>query len=247
MAVQLGCRWRRSSSQSSIRTDAAAWTSASTSRCTNSSSTCARCDRELIELYWIESLRMSLVWFSFHFLLAHLANSQAFTTADSDRSGRIESQEIHVALQQSSFAYVSKSTIDELMKTFDKQKRVWMELKSNMIACLVAFLLCVGLFSPVGSWLGWVLADDRTLSPLQICFWMEWQREAGTGALMTDLNWDCSLVRSSSISMSSLKSLHTYSMALRDCTLSRTRWTSSTNIRIPFLYLSLWFIDAIDK
>lgn len=60
-------------------------------------------------------------YITMHKFIEHMR--KAFTTADSDRSGRIESQEIHVALQQSSFAYVSKSTIDELMKTFDKQKR----------------------------------------------------------------------------------------------------------------------------
>jgi len=66
-------------------------------------------------------------YITMHKFIEHMR--KAFTTADADRSGRIESKEIHSALQQSSFAYVSQSTIDELLKTFDKQRRGldWLE------------------------------------------------------------------------------------------------------------------------
>jgi Ca2+-binding EF-hand superfamily protein len=60
-------------------------------------------------------------YITMHKFIEHMR--KAFTTADSDRSGRIESREIQTALQQSSFQFISLGTIEELLKTFDKQRR----------------------------------------------------------------------------------------------------------------------------
>jgi len=81
-------------------------------------------------------------YITMHKFIAHMR--QAFTTADSDRSGRIDSKEIHVALQKCGFQYISISTIEELMITFDKsfQGLDWPEfllLVSHIAHCRSVF------------------------------------------------------------------------------------------------------------
>jgi len=59
-------------------------------------------------------------YLTMHKFIEHMR--KAFTIADNDRSGRIESKEIFTALQQSSFQFITFPTIQELMKTFDKTR-----------------------------------------------------------------------------------------------------------------------------
>jgi len=56
-------------------------------------------------------------YITMHKFIEHMR--KAFQTVGSPR---ITTREIHTALQQGSFAYISQGTIDECLKTFDKQK-----------------------------------------------------------------------------------------------------------------------------
>jgi len=48
---------------------------------------------------------------------------QAFLSADTDRSGRIEAREIHMALTSVGWSFLSLPTINELMRKFDKSQK----------------------------------------------------------------------------------------------------------------------------
>eukprot|EP01127_Copromyxa_protea_P015741 TRINITY_DN4579_c2_g1_i1.p1 TRINITY_DN4579_c2_g1~~TRINITY_DN4579_c2_g1_i1.p1 ORF type:complete len:262 (+),score=38.40 TRINITY_DN4579_c2_g1_i1:157-942(+) len=55
-----------------------------------------------------------------HKFISHMR--QAFLTADTDRSGRIEAKEIHQALTNAGFSYISMSTILELLHKYDSTR-----------------------------------------------------------------------------------------------------------------------------
>jgi len=46
----------------------------------------------------------------------------AFLMADTDRSGRLEAREIHTAMTQAGFQYLTMSTISELLHKYDRSR-----------------------------------------------------------------------------------------------------------------------------
>jgi len=57
---------------------------------------------------------------SMHKFISHMR--QAFLAADADRSGRIDAHEIHQALSNASFNYLSMGSILELLHKFDRSR-----------------------------------------------------------------------------------------------------------------------------
>jgi len=58
---------------------------------------------------------------SMHKFITHMR--QAFMSADSDRSGRIEAREIHQALSGAGFTNLSMGSTQELLNKFDKTRK----------------------------------------------------------------------------------------------------------------------------